>query len=380
MRNIEPMHRIIGKSLTGRGWRTALRATSCLSLLLGSQSCYSGGIYGPLGATCPGLSSSNPLSYQYSANAVADGKIKTFVAASHDLISLSAQMEGEVLSACQRMAADLGVNPAEMAPSNSEKPGAAAQAACGAVGNHIDAILRQGVQVQVQVRPPQCQANLQAKATCDGACTATVDPGRIVATCEPARLSGFCSGTCHGQCDANCQGQCQGQCSGQSGNGQCMGRCLGTCNGSCDGTCHASCQGNWQAPQCQGYVQPPSADAECNASCNAQAEFQASCTPPQVQVRSGQNAELAVRLAQTLQANLPQLIHAELALGKRLVGSARVVVSVGSQLPKVVGDAGAEAMACVAAASSATVTASMRIDVSIQASASVTGRVGASSG
>jgi hypothetical protein len=127
-------------------------------------------------------------------------------------------------------------------------------------------------------------------------------------------------------------------------------------------------------------VQPPSSDAECNASCNAQVEFQASCTPAQVQVRSGQNAELAVRLAQTLQANLPQLIHAELALGKRLTGSARVVVSVGSQLPNVVGNAGAEAMACVAAASSATVTASMRIDVSIQASASVTGRVGASSG
>ena len=187
--------------------------------------------------------------------------------------------------------------------------------------------------------------------------------GRIVATCEPARLSGYCSGTCHGQCDANCQGQCQGQCAGQSNDGQCIGRCLGTCNGSCDGTCHAYCQGNWQAPQCQGYVQPPSADAECNASCNAQAEFQASCTPAQVQVRSGQNAELAIRLARTLQANLPQLIHAELALGKRLTGSARVVVSVGSQLPHVVGDAGAEAMACVAAASSATVTASMRIDV-----------------
>jgi len=379
MNNIEPMYRITDNSLKRQSTKAA-RASLWAGLLLISPSCYSGGIYGPLGATCPGLSASNPLSYQYSANAIADGKIKTFVAASHDLISLSAQMEGEVLSACQRMAADLGVNPAEMTPRNSDQPGAAAQAACGAVGNHIDAILRQGIQVQVQVMPPQCQANLQAKAACDGACTASVDPGRIVATCEPARLSGYCSGTCHGQCDANCQGQCQGQCAGQSSNGQCIGRCLGTCNGSCDGTCHAYCQGNWQAPQCQGYVQPPSADAECNASCNAQAEFQASCTPAQVQVRSGQNAELAVRLARTLQANLPQLIHAELALGKRLTGSARVVVSVGSQLPNVVGNAGAEAMACVAAASSATATASMRINVSIQASASVTGRVGASSG
>jgi len=56
------------------------------------------------------------------------------------------------------------------------------------------------------------------------------------------------------------------------------------------------------------------------------------------------------------------------------------VVNVGAQLPRVVGEAGAEGMACIAAASSASVQASMRINVSIQASASVTGRVGASSG
>jgi hypothetical protein len=37
-------------------------------------------------------------------------------------------------------------------------------------------------------------------------------------------------------------------------------------------------------------------------------------------------------------------------------------------------------MACIAAASSASVQASMRVNVSIQASASVTGKVGASSG
>ncbi len=366
------------RTSSGQTW---LRLGSLIfSALVCGEGCYSGGIFGPLSATCPGLSAADPLSLRYSQNAIADGKIKTFVAASHDLVSVSVQMENEVLDACRRMAFDLGVNQAEMTPRNSDQPGAAAQAACGAVANHVDAILRQGIQVQVQVTPPMCQANMQAKAHCDGACSASIDPGRIVATCEPARLSGFCGGTCHGQCDANCQGQCQGQCAGQVSNGQCYGRCLGTCNGRCDGTCHAYCQGNWQAPQCQGMVQPPSADAECNASCNAQAEFQASCTPPQVTVRGAQNIELAARLARTLQANLPELIHAELALGRRLSGNARVVVSVGSQLPSVVGNAGAEAMACVAAASSATVKASMRIDVSIQASASVTGRVGASSG
>jgi hypothetical protein len=380
MRYTDSMHFVVSRATKGCEHRTRLFAPLMLGVLLCGQSCYAGGIYGPLGATCPGLSSADPLSLRYSQDAIADGKIRTFVAASHDLIGVSVQMEGEVLNACQRMAFDLGVSPAEMRPRNPDQPGAAAQAACAAVSAHMDAILRQGVQVQVQVTPPMCQANLQAKAHCDGACSATVDPGRVVATCEPARLSGYCNGSCHGQCDSNCHGLCQGQCTGQSPEGQCVGRCLGICNGSCDGTCHAYCQGTWQAPQCQGTVQPPSADAECNASCNAQAEFQAACSPPQVTVRSGQNAELAVRLVQTLQANLPQLIHAELALGKRLAGNAQVIVSVGSQLPRIVGNAGAEAMACLAAASSAAATASMRIDISIRASASVTGRVGATSG
>jgi hypothetical protein len=360
--------------------RVARRSGLVLGHLVFLQSCYGGGVYGPLGAACPALNSPDPLMVRISNNAVADGKVRTFTASAKDLVSISMQMESEVLDACRRMAYDLAINPAEMTPRNPEQPGAAAAAACAAVSARIDWILHQGVMVQVQVSPPQCQANLQAKAHCDGACTATLDPGRIIAECEPAQLSGFCTGTCHGQCDANCRGQCIGQCQGPIYNGQCMDRCDGICNGSCNGVCHAHCQGSWQAPQCQGYVQPPSADAECNASCSAQADFRGSCTPPQVFVRTNQNVEASMRLVQTLQANLPELIHAEVALGRRLGGQARVLVSVGSQLPQVIGNAGAEAVACVAAASSATVTASMRIDVSVQASASVTGKVGAWSG
>ncbi len=156
--------------------RAARLGSVMVAAFVCTEGCYGGGIFGPLGATCPGLSASDPLSLSYSQNAIADGKIKTFVAASHDLIAVSVQMENEVLDACRRMGFDLGVNPAEMTPRNPDQPGAAAQAACGAVGNHIDAILRQGIQVQVQVTPPMCQANLQAKAHCDGACNASVQP------------------------------------------------------------------------------------------------------------------------------------------------------------------------------------------------------------
>lgn len=342
------------------------------------SSCYGGGVYGPLGATCPQLSSNmDPLNAHFSANAQADAKIRTFVSAAKDLVTVSVQMQNEAAQACQRMGHDLGVPPAQMQPEDSEKPGASAQAACNAVAARIDAIMRQGIQIRVQGYPPRCQANMQAKAQCNAACQVQVSPAQIVAQCQPARLSGYCNGTCQGQCDGSCNGQCQGQCSAKGPNGQCAGQCNGTCTGGCNGTCHASCRGTWQAPKCEGSVQGPSANGECNASCNAKAEFRASCTPAQINVMTNANTQEAMRLVATLRANLPELLHAELALGKRLVGSARVVVNIGGQLPKVVGNAGAQALACVAAAANASVKASARINVSIQASASVSGRVGA---
>jgi len=88
---------------------------------------------------------------------------------------------------------------------------------------------------------------------------------------------------------------------------------------------------------------------------------------------------LAARLAATMQANLPILLHAELALGRRVLADAQVIGQVGAELPKIVGNAGAHALACIATSTSATARASVSIRVSVQASASVTGKVGASS-
>jgi hypothetical protein len=99
-----------------------------------------------------------------------------------------------------------------------------------------------------------------------------------------------------------------------------------------------------------------------------------------VAVRTSQNVEMAGRLVATLQANLPALLHAEVALGRRLIGDAQVVGQVGAQLPKIVGKAGVHALACIGAAAEASASASVRINVSVRASASVTGRVGATSG
>jgi hypothetical protein len=356
-----------------RRWAAVLGLATVAAVV---PSCQPGQFGGLGGALCPYFAQGDLANARISADARANVKIRSFLLAARDLNGLSMQMEGEAATACRNMGHDLGLADPQMAPTNSA-PGASAQAACNAVSMQIDGILRQGIQVRVYATPPQCQANLNAKASCDASCNVEVDPGAIVAQCQPARLSGSCQGRCTGQCDGTCQGQCQGACTARDAAGNCVGQCQGTCSGTCAGTCHFRCEGQWQAPRCEGYVQPPSADAECNASCSAHANFNASCTPAQVQVQGLQNVDIALRLAATLRANLPLLLHAEIALGRRLAGDVRTVVDLGAQLPHIVGDAGAEGFACITAASSASVQASARINVSLQASANVSGRVGA---
>ena len=354
--------------------RFLVRSIIALAFLVTMANCNQAGKFGMLGAACPVLKSGDPLKFNYSANVKANGKVKAFVKATRDLVDASIQMETLATTACKNMGRDLGLTEADMMAKNDE-PGASAQAACGALGARIDAILRSGIFVRAQVTPPQCQADFQAKAQCDAACDVQIDPGQIVAQCEPAKLSGYCQGKCVGRCEGQCQGQCNGQCSAVDANGQCNGTCNGTCTGSCGATCHARCEGTWQAPKCQGMVRGPSADAECNASCNASANLRAQCTPAAVSIQTSANTEAAMRLATTLRTHLPYLLKAELGLGRRIAGDVKVVVNVGAQLPKIIGNAGAQAVACVAAAAQASVQASVRINVSVKASASVNGKV-----
>jgi hypothetical protein len=302
-------------------------------------------------------------------------KLRAFVQAAKELAGVAAQAEAEAAEACLRMGRDLGIPPQQMSP-RGNGPGARADGACQAVGATIEQILRTGLQIRVSATPPQCQASGQAYAQCSGTCQVDVNPGEIVARCEPARLSGYCHGQCSGRCEGRCTGQCNGQCSVRDVQGRCAGQCNGECAGTCDAICHARCEGTWQAPKCEGSVRPPSADAECDASCRAHASFAASCTPAVVNVQTSQNDAMAMRLAGTLRENLPLLLHAQFALGKRVLADAEVLGQVGAQLPRLIGEASAHAAACVAASAESTVHATASIRVSVQASASVSGRVG----
>ncbi len=137
-----------------------------------------------------------------------------------------------------------------------------------------------------------------------------------------------------------------------------------------------TCQANASAyGRCSGVCDVNS-DAECNASCRAHANVHAACEPAQVSVRASDNAAEAAALISTLQANLPALVHAQMALGHRLLGDAKVLAQVGASLPKLVGNAGGQALACVGAAADAAASATVRINVSVRASTNITARVG----
>lgn len=316
------------------------------------------------------------MSASFSAQAKANATIRAFVQASGDLMLLAEQIEAEVAAACLRMGRDLGVPEADMAPRKGA--GGAVAGACTPVSARIDAILQQGVSAKLtaSVTPPECTVSADAYASCAGSCDVNVDPGYVVAHCEPARLSGTCEGKCVGQCDGTCRGACNGTCATKDASGACAGACSGSCEGKCDATCHVKCEGTWKAPRCEADVKGPSADAKCDASCKAHADFKAQCTEGKVVVSASVNTGDFPKLVATLSANLPVLIKAQIAYGKRLAGSIQALVEIGGDLPKAVGDATTKGVACMSAAANSVVSAQVSINVSVQASASVSGKAG----
>jgi hypothetical protein len=340
------------------------------------QAVSSGGL---AGIACPELTGV-ASSANFAADAKANATVRAFVGASSDLMQIAARVEDEVSAACQRMGQDLGVPTEQMRATN--EPGGKAKGPCAAVSARIDAILREGASARVNVSytPPECRVQGDAYASCAGQCNVNVDPGYVVAHCSPAELSGTCEGTCQGTCDGTCNGACNGTCAGSNAAGQCNGKCNGTCNGRCDATCHAKCEGTWKAPHCAANVKAPSADAKCDASCKAHANLVAQCTEPKVNAQASVNAGEMPKLVATLQANLPALIKAEIAYGRRISGDVEALVQVGGELPSVIGDAGAHAAACIAASAEAVAHAQASLRVSVQVSAEVSGKVNARGG
>jgi hypothetical protein len=265
--------------LRGAAWRASLCAAA-LSL----SSC--AGIRAAGLAACPALRPEvSALDASFSANARANAKLRAFVQAAKDIHAAALKLEARAAGACRRMAADLGMPPAQLRERSGA--GGAAAGACEPVAAYVAGILRQGIALEIAAEPGGCHASAEAH------------------------------GRCAGRCDV----------------GQ---------------------------------------DNECRASCQAHANVHAACRPPRVSVRARAGVERAGALVATLQRNLPEIVSAQIDFGERLYHDARVLGQVGAQLPRMLGDAGAQAIACASAAAELAASATVRIQVSVRASASVT--------
>jgi hypothetical protein len=319
-------------------------------------------------AACPEITG-NAMTATFVEDARANATIRAFVTASGDLALTAARVEADVFGACERIAEDLGIPERDRRPARDESRVAAS---CNAVLVKMEAILRAGAaaHVRAEFTPPRCEVNADVEAACKAQCRGYVEPGDIKATCAPGHLYGRCDGTCTGTCSGVCRGQCDGRM-------DTSGRCEGTCTGDCSGDCRGRCSVDFQEPKCDLRVTPPSADVRCESACKAHADLTARCTEARVMVRADVNVGEMGRLVDTLSRNLPPLITAQIAYGKRLAGDIQVLVRSGVELPKAFAHLSARAGACLAASANATVTAEVSLRVSVQMSASINAKAGA---
>jgi hypothetical protein len=332
-------------------------------------------------AACPELREGAERA-SFTSDATANATLRAFVTATGDLAKVAARAEEEVGKACQGMANDLGLPKPTPAP--TENPVAAI---CGSVSNRMDAIIKAAgsEQLRAEYDPPKCDVRSDAEATCSAQCSGTVDPGFVLAHCEPGHLSGTCEGTCAGSCKGACNGECQGDCesagkippTSPSPSGKCSGQCRGTCRGTCAGECHGSCSVDFREPRCDVPVKAPSADAHCSGSCKAHADLTAQCTEPKVKVDASVKTGDMEKLLETLRSHLPVLLRAEAAYGERIRGDVHALVQAAHELPRAFGQTTGRAMACLGAATNACVSAQASLQVSVRASTSIAAKAGA---
>jgi hypothetical protein len=396
-----------------------------------------GGI--PGGPSLPGVPGSCPaniadakaiMDAKFGLDGELEGKVKAALAASANLQAISAEVEGEVVTACSNLAKDLGAKDEDLKP-KEDGPGKKAEAACNVAAKLVgDFKAKAKGKVVVDIKPPKCEASLDASVDCAAKCDAKVKPGEVKATCEGGEVSGecsakcegkctveaaancegSCSGACKGECSADisgkCDGDCAGKCDGKDSKGKCAGtcdgkckgkvdaQCNGTCKGSCSascemqakgeckGTCSGKCSVEMKAPKCSGTVKPPEMSAECKANCDAEVNGKAECKPATVfvKIEGAADADASMKLKTALTKDLPALLKVSIGMKSKLesaVGSVKVAVEGAKAAVTSGGDAALKVGGCFAASLEASAKASVSINVSVKASASASGSASA---
>ncbi|MDB4937664.1 MAG: Flagellar hook-length control protein FliK [Labilithrix sp.] len=386
-----------------------------------------------VGGKCPDLSKPESiLAFDFAGNfkisAQAGAKLKASTAAAVELKGFADQVDADLKAGCGAIAKDLG------AGADFKDGKSACEAAIKGITD-TKAKIGGGLKLSLNVKPPRCQADLNAYGDCAGKCDASVTGGKAKVECEPGKLSGkcdascegscdvqagakcdgsctgscdaevkaSCSGKCNGKCDgkdskgASCAGTCEGKCEGGTINGECKGKCGGECklkaSAKCEGTCTGKCSAEFKEPKCTGEVIPPKISADCKAHCDASVSAKAECTPAQVGVVASGGTDLKAleTLKATLEKNLPLVLKVAVGMGEKsikMAGNAKTVIEgTMSSMTEIAGSGGGQAAltvgqltACLGdtfkGAISAAGSLQANVSVSVNVSASASGSAG----
>jgi hypothetical protein len=427
------LKKIVGATVVSGGLALLVASCGAAQGALGAAGDVTGGA---VGGKCPDLSKPETImtadfAGTFKLNAETGAKLRAATAAAVDIKGFADQIDADLKAGCGGIAKDLGV-------AGDFKDGKAACDAAIKGINDTKAKLGGGAKLALVVKPPKCEASMNAVADCAAKCDAKVSPGSAKVECEPGKLSGkcdascsgtcdvqagakcdgecsgscdaevsgSCSGTCNGKCDGkdskgSCAGKCEGKCEGGTVKGECKGKCGGECKlkaeAKCEGTCTGKCSAEFKEPKCTGEVKPPQMSADCQAHCDANVQANADCKPAQVglTITGAADAQAATKLKATLEKNLPLVLKVAIGMGDRaakVAGQVQVVVD-GAQatIKEVVAQGGAKAAmstgqlgVCLGETFKGAVSAagSIKANVSVSAnvSASASGSAGGSAG
>ncbi|HLK37911.1 MAG TPA: hypothetical protein VKU41_14215 [Polyangiaceae bacterium] len=338
-----------------------------------------------------------------------DGDTKAFVQASANLVAIIDDGEKAVLQACVGIDGDLGVPDtwSAKAPSKGAAPDAEVTEACNQAAAKISSVLSAAqAQCSLDVSPAHCTVDETAQVKCESSCTSqqTCQPGDITTLCSPAQLTGECDGSCmanavcegtvqtQAHCDGSCRTRCTGTCDSTPCNGtHCGGRCTGTCDGDCtvdsdaqvacgaNVDCRGGCSVAYRAPKCETTVTPPTCNVSqsCQSSCKSLVESTSTCTPATVSLDCGGNVSSQVNaVVQTVGKNVPALVAFVQDKGTLALDAANEAEATGKVVADHVTTLGGKAISCSAAAVSSDATAAASLNVTVNASSSVSGACG----
>jgi hypothetical protein len=357
---------------------------------------------------------------QVDQNLKVNSKVRGFMQAASDFGSNAAEIKSSVMTACTKIATDLGATDTWSAIQDPDKAITNEQAtgACDAAGSNIERILidagKVNAHVALAVSKGECHLDFEEQKSCDAECALheSCDPGTVETRCDPAHISVTCSGSCNagavcvgteqvaancmGRCESECVGDCHGTCIAEDGsattdNPNAKGKCEATCNGTCKGMCKieasqgvacganvrctGGCTGTASEPVCTTTFTPPTCDVDedCHAACSAKVAADAMCDPPTVHIFANINATPEVKaLVDTLQANLPDLFSAAEVKGKLVLDAARRLGETGDAIQNHVDQLDGKSLTCLGKASTAVGKSIGSVDASVNASVQVT--------